>query len=205
MASGAPGQPGAVVSWDSNLHSSYWSSWGLVSSGLLSHEGITLVNWRDPDGAKHSNPLLVCGVVWATTLPWEETEAITVVLIRFLPGKNSKWAISVIQDTSAVAPWHGPNIDYMHSPRMLSCLNHVFCRCWHNFPSWDLFSFTRSYKGPCGRQVARINFCLKYDSKNKTKKLVKKWKKSSLAFFPFNRCGFFWKIYTYVIRPNFGS
>lgn len=72
---------------------------------------------------------------------WEETEAVTVVLIRFLPGKNSKWAILVIQDSSAVALWHVPNIDYMHSPGLLACLNRVFCRCWCNFPSWDLFSF----------------------------------------------------------------
>lgn len=124
-----------------DLHS---SCWGFVSSGLLSHQGITLGNC----GKEHLNPLLVCGVMWATRSLWEETEAVTVVLIRFLPGKNSKWAILVIQDSSAVALWHVPNIDYTHSPGLLACLNRVFCRCWCNFPSWDLFSFTWSYKGP---------------------------------------------------------
>lgn len=105
---------------------------------------------RDSDGVRHLKPLLVCGVTWPPGPPWEETEAVTMVLIKFMPGKNSKWAILVIQDTSAVALWHGPKKAYMHSPGVLACLNRVFCRCWHKFPSWDLFSFTWSYKGPCG-------------------------------------------------------
>lgn len=91
----------------------------LISSGL-SYCSITWVNWRR-ETQKGLSILKPCQCMVWHELPgllWEETTAAIVPAIRFLLGRNSKWAGHLCQ---------GPNTGYTRSLAVLACLSHESC------------------------------------------------------------------------------